>query len=76
MLKANRDNTIMILHKNDFISRLNQILDNTSKFKRLHIEKREALNHLIYMEKRNIDLLKNSKHQNKISEKNYDNLYN
>ena len=47
MLKANRDNTIVILRINDYISRLNQILDDTLKFKRLHTEKGEALNHII-----------------------------
>ena len=41
--KADKDNTIVILNKNDFISRLNQILDYISKFKRLHIQEGKAL---------------------------------
>ena len=72
--KADNDNTIVILNKNDYISRLNRILDETSKFKRFHLEKDKVLSHIIYMEQRIIDLLKSLGNQNEISEKNY-NLY-
>ena len=65
----------MILNKNDHISRLNLILDDTSKFKRLHPEEGKVLNHIIHMQQRITDLLKSSKNQNEISEKIYDNLY-
>ena len=41
--KADKGNTIVILDKNDNILKLNQILDDTSKFKRLHLEE-ESLN--------------------------------
>ena len=57
----------MILNKNDNILKLNQILDDTSKFKRLHLEQDEVL--MI------TDLLKSLKIQNEISEKNHRNLY-
>ena len=45
----------MILNKNDNILKLNQILDDTSKFKRLHLEE-ESLNDYWFTQK-----LKNSK---------------
>ena len=57
------------------MSRLNRILDDISKFKRLHLEEGKVLNHIIQMEQCIIDLLKSLKNQNEISEKNYDNLY-
>ena len=72
--KADKGNTIVILNKSDFISRLNQILDDTSKFKRFYLEEGKLLNHIIHMEQRIIDFLKSLKNQNDISEKNYDNL--
>ena len=36
--EANKGNTIVILNKNDYISRLNRILDDISKLKRFHVE--------------------------------------
>ena len=65
----------MILNKNDYISRLNRILDDASKFKRLHLEEDKVLNHIIHIEQRIIDLLISLKNQNEIPKKNYDNLY-
>ena len=73
--KADKGNTIVILNKSNFISRLNRILDDTSKFKRFYLEEGKVLNHVIDMEQRIIDFLKSLKNQNEISEKNYDNLY-
>ena len=65
----------MILNKNDYVSRLNRILDDASKFKRLHLEEDKVLNHIIHIEQRIIDLLISLKNQNEIPKKNYDNLY-
>ena len=58
----------MILIKNDYISRLNRILDDSSKFTRLHLEEGKVLNHIFHTEQRIIDLLKSLKNQNEISE--------
>ena len=65
----------MILNKSGYISRLDPLLDDTSKLKRLHLEEDKVLNNIIYMEQRITNLLKKLKNQNKISEKNYDDLY-
>ena len=48
--KAGKGNSIVILNRNDYISKLNKILDVTSKFKRVNIEDVKALNHLINIE--------------------------
>ena len=66
--KADKGKTIMILIKNDYISRLNRILDDSSKFTRLHLEEGKVLNHIFHTEQRTIDLLKSLKNQNEISE--------
>ena len=73
--KTDRGNTIVILNKDDYISRLNPVLDGTSKFKKIHVEECKALNNIIHMEGRIIDIIKNFKNQNEITEKNYDNVY-
>ena len=64
--KADKGKTIVILNKNDYISRLNQVLDDTSKLKRIHLEEDKVLNHIIHMERRIIDLVKSLKNQNEL----------
>ena len=70
--KADKGYTIAILNERCFMSRLNRILDDISKFKGLHLEEDKVLNHIIHLEQCINDLLKN---QNEISKKKYDNLY-
>ena len=48
--KANKGNNVVILNRSDYISNLTKILEDTSKFKRVNVEKGKALNHLIHME--------------------------
>ena len=62
--KAGKDNTIVILKRNNYTSRLNQILDDSLKCKRLHVEEGSAFHHMIHMEERIIDLLKSLNNQN------------
>ena len=66
--KADKGNNIVILNRSDYISKLNKMLEDTSKFKRVNIEKGKALNHLIHMEERIIRLLKSLESQGEISE--------
>ena len=66
--KGDKSNNIFILNRSDYISRLNKILKNTSKFKRMNIEEKEVLNHLIHMEERIVRLLKSLEDQGEISE--------
>ena len=55
---GDKDINTVILNRRDYISKLSKVLKNTSKFKRVNIEERNALNHLIYMKEQIIRLLK------------------
>ena len=57
--KADKGNTVVILNKNDYISRMNVILNDSSKFQKLSIDQNKVLNHIVHMENRIIDVLKN-----------------
>ena len=48
--ETGKGNTIVILKKKDYISRLKQILGDSSKYERLHVEEGNTLNHMIQME--------------------------
>ena len=67
--KADKGNKIVILNRSDYVSKLNKMLEDTSKFKRVNIEEGKALNHLIHMEERIIRLFKSLESQGEISEK-------
>ena len=73
--KADKGNNIVILNRSDYVSKLNQMLEDTSKFKRVNIEEGNTLNHLIHVEKRIIRLLKSLKGQGEISEKEKNDSY-
>ena len=45
------------------------MIEDASKFKRVNIKERKALNHLIHMEERIMRLLKSLESQGEISEK-------
>ena len=47
--KADDDNNIVILSRSDYISKLSNILEDTSRFKRVNIKEGKALNHLIHI---------------------------
>ena len=73
--KADKGNNIVILNRSDYISKLSKILEDTSKLKRVNIEKGKALNHLIHMEEQLICLLKSLEDHSEISEKGKNDLY-
>ena len=64
--KADKGNNIVILNRSDYVSKLNKMLEDISKFKRVNIEEGKALNHLIHMEERIIRLLKSLESQGEI----------
>ena len=72
---VDKGNNIVILNRSDYVSKLNKMLEDTSKFKRVNIEEGKALNHLIHMEERIIRLLKSLEGQGEISEKEKNDLY-
>ena len=67
--KADKGNNIIVLNRNDYISKLSKILEDTSKFKRVNTEEGKSLNHLIHMEEWIIRLLKSLEDKGEISEK-------
>ena len=67
--KADKGNNIVILNRSDYISKLTKIFEDTSKFKRVNIDQRKALNHLIHTEEQIICLLESLEDQGKVSEK-------
>ena len=73
--KADKGNNVIVLNRSDYISKLGKILEDTSKFKRVNIEERKALNNLIHMEEQIIRLLKSLEDQGEISEKEKKDLY-
>ena len=70
-----KGNKIVILNRSDYVSKLNKMLEDISKFKRVNIEEGKAMNHLIHMEERIIRLLKSLEGQGEISEKEKNDLY-
>ena len=73
--KEDKGNNIVILNRSDYVSKLNKMLEDASKFKSVNIKKGKALNHLIHMEERIIRLLKSLEGQGEISEKEKNDLY-
>ena len=68
-------NTVVTLNKNDYISKMKSILSDSSKFQKLSIDQNKVLNHIVHMKDRIIEVLKNVKRNNTISEKRYDDFY-
>ena len=73
--KADKGNTVVILNKNDYISKIKIILSDSCKFQKLSIDQNKVLNHIVHMENRIIDVLKKLKNKKIISEKKYKDLY-
>ena len=47
--KADKGNTIVILNKNDHISGMKVILNDSSKFQKLSIDQNKVFNHIVHM---------------------------
>ena len=73
--KTDKGNTVVILNKNDCISKMKVILSDLSKFQELSIDQNKVLNHIVHMEDRIIDVLKRFKNKKMIFEKKYEDLY-
>ena len=55
--KAGKGNTVVILNR--FVCKMKNILNDSSKFRKAYIDHDKILNHLIHMENRVTDVLKN-----------------
>ena len=73
--KADKDSTVAILNKNDYISKIKVILSDSPKFQKLSIDQNKVLNHIVHMGKKITDALKKLKNEKVISEKKYEDLY-
>ena len=73
--KVNKGNTVAILNKNGYISKMKVILSDSPKFQKLSSDQYKALKQIVHMENRITDVLKKLKNKNIISEKKYEDLY-
>ena len=59
--KTHKGNNVILLNRKDYISQVKLILADSSKFKKIQIEDSKALNCLINMENKIVELLKKLK---------------
>ena len=52
---ADKGNTIVILNRKDYVCKMRNILNDSSKFHKVYIDHDKILNHLIHMENRVTD---------------------
>ena len=57
--KVDKGNTVVILNRKDYVCKMKNILNDKAKFQKVYIDHDKILNHLIHMEKRVADVLKN-----------------
>ena len=55
--KADMGNTVVLLNRKDYISKMKPIFADTLKFKKTQIDGSKVLNHLIQMENNIVELL-------------------
>ena len=72
--KAVKGNTVVILNRKDYVCKMKNILNDSSKFGKVYIDHDKILNHLIHMENRVTDVLKNLRDKKEISSKQYKDL--
>ena len=72
--KSDKGNSVVLLNRNDYIKRLNEMLSDSSKFKKLNVKPGKEINFLLLQEDRLTNFLK-KKVKKSISEKLYKELY-
>ena len=65
--KADKGNTVVILNRKNYVCKMKNILNGKSKFQKVYIDHDKILNHLIHMENRVIDVLKNLRDKKEFS---------
>ena len=56
--KSDKGNSVVLLNRNDYIKRLNEMLSDSSKFKKLNIKPGKQINCLLQQEGRLTNFLK------------------
>ena len=69
-----KGNTVVILNRKDYVCKMKNILNYGSKFHKVYIDHDKILNHLIYIENRVTDVLKNLRDKKEISIEQYKDL--
>ena len=59
--KSDKGNSVVLLNRNDYIKRLNEMLSDSSKFKKLNIKPGKQINCLLQQEGRLTNFLKKNK---------------
>ena len=72
--KVDKGNTVIILNKKDYVCKMKNILHDSSRFHKVYIDYDKSLNHLIHMENRVTDVLKNFRDKKEISIEQYKDL--
>ena len=72
--KADKGNAVVILNRKDYVCKMKNILNDSSKFDKVYIDHDKILNHLVHMENRVTDVLKNLRDKKEISIEQYKNL--
>ena len=72
--KADKANTVVLVNRKNYISKMKLNLANTSRFKKIQIDGSKVLNHLIHMENEIVEFLKKLKEKQEISDKVYNEL--
>ena len=63
--KADKCNTVVILNGKDYVCKMENVLNDSSKFHKVYIDHDKVLNHLIHMENRVTDDFKNLRDKKK-----------
>ena len=72
--KADKGNTVVILNRKDYVCKMKNILNDSSKFHKVYIHHDKILNHLIHMKNRVTDVLKNIRDKKEISSEQHKDL--
>ena len=69
-----KGNAVVILNRKGYVCKIKNILNDKSKFQKVYIDQEKILNHLIHMENRVTDVLKNLRDKKEISIEQYKDL--
>ena len=72
--KVDKGNTVVILNRKDYVCKMKNILNDKSKFQKIYMDHDKVSNHLIHMENRVTDVLKNLRDKKEISIEHYKDL--
>ena len=73
--RADKDNTVLPLSRKEYISKMELILADNLKLKKIQIDDSKVLNHLIHMDNKFVEFLKWLKEKQEIFDKAYNEIY-